>query len=144
MDEFFLNALNLISEPLYQFELDWWFERYGQKSGQNGTKIIVHVNLLRNMRLGGEVSAHHPEDPFLKFWDFTDFYQFFAFLLGRTLPRSLHCFQVENFRVFIDSIGFFAFLLGTGSCGNRAFLKKKSNLFNTVILSLHVSDINPK
>ena len=30
----------------------------------------------------------------------------------------------------------------TECCGNRSFLYKKSNLFNTVRLSLHVSDIN--
>ena len=34
----------------YKGKSDYWFGRYGQKSGENGTKIIGHANILRNMR----------------------------------------------------------------------------------------------
>ena len=74
-----------------------WAKKWS-KTGKNEQTIIGHANILRNMRdreFGPKannrpdgqywperrVLAHHPEDPSLEFWDFTDFHQVFAFLL---------------------------------------------------------------
>ena len=75
--------------------MDQWFERYGQKSGQNGvperffekisrnmivTEKMLMTNIIGNfvadnIVFGMEVLAHHPEKLSLEILKYTNFHQ---------------------------------------------------------------------